>query len=101
MISNSASKQLLPGGAGCGKRTANTHSLPTGHAKANLFWGKNMVISVICLQQEMTSVIVQGEIICSVFFEETHMMGLERTKSHIIYIYIRKDITSKKKTCFQ
>lgn len=59
-----------------------------------------MVISVICLQQEMTSVIVQGEIICSVFFEETHMMGLEMTKSHIIYI--RKDITSKKKqTCFQ
>ena len=59
-----------------------------------------MVISVICLQQEMTSVIVQGEIICSVFFEETHMMGLERTKSHIIYIYIRKDITSKKKHVF-
>jgi hypothetical protein len=84
VISNSASKQLLPGGAGCGKRTASTHSLPTGHAKADLFWGKKHgdFSDLPAARNDFSDC---PRRFFSVFFEETHMMVLERTKSHIIY----------------
>ena len=99
MISNSASKQLLPGGAGCGKRTANTHSLPTGHAKANLFWGKKHGdFSDLPAARNDFSDCPRRNYLFSVFRRNTYD-GFGKDKI-TYYIYIRKDITSKKKNMF-